>query len=41
MLVLPDDELDCGILVIEDVSEQARMLQKMNQQKYGKICIID
>ena len=34
LLVLSEDERDCGVLIIEDVTERARMVQKMNQQKY-------
>lgn len=34
LLVLPADKTNCGILVIEDVTEQALAFQAMNQQKY-------
>jgi transcriptional regulator with PAS, ATPase and Fis domain len=34
LLVLPADKTNYGILVIEDVTEQALALQAMNQQKY-------
>lgn len=34
LLVLSGDKTDCGVLIIEDVTEHARMLQEMNQQKY-------
>jgi len=34
LLVLPDAETSHGLLVIEDVTEQARMMQELNQQKY-------
>ncbi|OEU61977.1 MAG: hypothetical protein BBJ57_09210 [Desulfobacterales bacterium PC51MH44] len=34
LLVLPDDEPGRGVLIIEDVTEHAKMLQEINQQKY-------
>jgi transcriptional regulator with PAS, ATPase and Fis domain len=34
LLVLPADKSYCGMLVIEDVTEQGLALQAMNQQKY-------
>ena len=34
LLVLPDEEPGYGLLVLEDVTDRARMLQEVNQQKY-------
>ena len=34
LLVLPDEEAGYGLLVLEDVTDRARMLQEVNQQKY-------
>ena len=34
LLVLSDEEPDRGLLVIEDVTERAMMLQELNQQRY-------
>jgi hypothetical protein len=34
LLVLPEHQSDFGVVLIEDVTERARMIQEMNQQKY-------
>ncbi|UCF93047.1 MAG: sigma-54-dependent Fis family transcriptional regulator [Desulfobacterales bacterium] len=34
LLILPDERPERGILVVEDVTEQAKALQEINQQKY-------
>ncbi|PXF59698.1 MAG: DNA-binding response regulator [Deltaproteobacteria bacterium] len=34
LLVLPDEKPGYGLLVLEDVTDRARMLQELNQQKY-------
>ncbi len=34
LLVLPDEQAGGGLLIVEDVTERAKMLQELSQQKY-------
>jgi transcriptional regulator with PAS, ATPase and Fis domain len=34
LLVLPDEESGGGVIIVEDATERARMMQELNQQRY-------